>query len=64
MKDKKQFEWQYSDEKLLLKQHENLISFLLRKSHLFIVYIVLSIIIFIFAVFIKPTTNKKHHSKC
>ena len=49
MKDNKikDFEWQYSDEKLLLKQHENLISFLLRKSHLFIVYIILSSILFI-----------------
>jgi len=48
MKDNmKDFEWQYYDEKLLLKQHENLISFLLRKSHLFIVYIILSIILFV-----------------
>lgn len=43
----KDFEWQYSDEKLLLKQHENLIHFIFRKSHLFIVYLILSIILFI-----------------
>jgi len=43
----KDFEWQYSDEKLLLKKHESLISFLLRKSHLFIVYIILSSILFV-----------------
>jgi hypothetical protein len=43
----KDFEWQYSDEKLLLKQHENLIHLLLRKFHLFIVYIILSAILFI-----------------
>lgn len=48
MKDKinKEFEWQYSDEKLLLKKHENLISFIIKKSHLFIVYIILSTILF------------------
>jgi len=43
----KEFEWQYSDEKLLFKQHENLISFILRKFHLFIVYLILSAILFI-----------------
>lgn len=48
MKDKiiKDFEWQYSDEKLLFKKHENLISFILKKFHLFIVYIILSTIAF------------------
>jgi hypothetical protein len=43
----KEFEWQYSDEKLLLKQHESLISFLLKKIHLFVVYIILSFLLFI-----------------
>ena len=48
MKDnyKKEFKWQYSDEKLLIKRHENLLSFILRKSHVIIVYIVLSTISF------------------
>jgi hypothetical protein len=54
MKDKKikDFEWQYSDEKLLLKQHENIIHFIIRKSHLFIVYILLSAILSLLNIFL------------
>ena len=42
---KKDFEWQYSDEKLLFKSHENMLSFFFDKSHVFIVYIVLGLIL-------------------
>lgn len=45
LKNMKDFEWQYSDEKLLLKKHENIISFLIDKTHLFAIYIVLWIIL-------------------
>jgi len=48
----KEFEWQYSDEKLLFKNHENIISFLLRKFHLFIVYMILSSLLFIFIIYL------------
>lgn len=37
----KDFEGQYSDEKLLFKSHENMLSFFFDKSHVFVVYIVL-----------------------
>lgn len=41
----KDFEWQYSDEKLLLKANENIISFLLSKYYLFILSFVVSFIL-------------------
>ncbi len=49
---KKSFEWQYSDEKLLLKKHENIISFMLDKVHLFFVYLVLSSLIWVWSYFL------------
>lgn len=36
------FKWQYSNEKLLLKKHENIFSYIFRKIYLFLVYIILS----------------------
>lgn len=42
---KKDFEWQYSDEKLLFKSHEHILSFFLDKTHVFAVYIVFSLLV-------------------
>lgn len=42
----KEFNWQYSDEKLLLKKHESLISFLLSKWYFFIFLSIFSIVWF------------------
>lgn len=41
----KKFEWQYSDEKLLLKKHENIISFISNKFYILVVNIILWLII-------------------
>ena len=42
---KKDFDWQYSDEKLLFKSHEHLFSFLVDKTHIFAVYAVLWLVL-------------------
>lgn len=42
----KDFEGQYSDEKLLYKRHENIVSFIINKFYLFVVYIILSWMIY------------------
>ena len=41
----KDFEGQYSDEKLLFKSHEHMFSFLIDKTHIFAIYIVLWIVL-------------------
>ncbi len=40
----KDFEGQYSDEKLLFKSHEHMFSFLVDKTHIFAIYIVLGLV--------------------
>ena len=42
---KKDFEGQYSDEKLLFKSHEHMFSFLVDKTHIFAIYIVLWLVV-------------------
>ena len=41
----KDFQWQYSDEKLLFKNHEHIFSFLMDKTHLWVVSLVVSWVI-------------------
>lgn len=41
----KDFEWQYSDEKLLFKSHEHMFSFLIDKTHVLVVYLVLGVVL-------------------
>ncbi len=46
MQEKNFFKWQYWDEKLLLKKHENIISFFIRKIYVIVIYTTLSTLVY------------------